>query len=59
VRPLGLPRGSVRAILALGLVGDVIALSLVGLVDAKDVVALAGIALAFYFAGRGADGSST
>lgn len=54
MKPLGLPLGSVRAILALMLVGGVVVGFALGLgVEAKDVVSLAGIALAFYFAGRG------
>ena len=49
--PLGLPLGSVRAILAIALVAAVIALAFQGKPD-KDLVLMAGIVLAFYFAGR-------
>jgi len=57
MKPLGLPIGSVRAILALALTGAVIGLAFLGRVDAKDLIILATMALAFYFVGRsGASG---
>jgi len=53
-QPLWLPQGSVRAILALGLVGSVVFLAVIGTVDATRVVELASIVAAFYFAGKAA-----
>lgn len=50
--PLWMPRGSVRALLAIGLVGSVAGGFFMGMIEAKDLVQLAGIAVAFYFAGR-------
>ena len=52
MKPLGLPAGSVRAILAILLVTAAIALAFIGLVDGKEIVTLAAVAVTFYFATR-------
>lgn len=49
--PLYLPKGSVRAILALGLVGSVIYSALLGEVS-QVIGALAAVVVGFYFKGR-------
>jgi hypothetical protein len=51
MKPLGLPTGSVRAILAIALVAAVIGLAYLQRPD-KDVVTLAAVAVTFYFASR-------
>ena len=48
-QPLGLPEGSVRALLALGLVGVACYLAIVGTVSADAFLTLAAMAAAFYF----------
>jgi hypothetical protein len=50
--PLGLPRGSVRAILAILLVGTVCALAIAGRIDEAAFMGLAGVALYAYFENR-------
>ena len=50
--PLGLPRGSVRAILALMVVGTMCALSIVGRLDVAILAGLGGMALNAYFEQR-------
>jgi hypothetical protein len=52
VRPLGLPVGSVRAILALALTAAVIGLAFLGRLDPAKVFDLAILALGFYFITR-------
>lgn len=51
-KPLGLPIGSVRAILAIGLVGSIIGAVFLGMLEAKELVPLATLALGFYFITR-------
>lgn len=55
--PLWMPRGSVRALLALGLVASACAGFFIGYIEAKDFMQLATAAVAFYFAGRQNGGS--
>lgn len=50
--PLALPRGSVRAILAVGLVASVVAGFLLGKIDGDSLMQLATMAMAFYFVVR-------
>jgi len=47
--PLGLPKGSVRAILALGTVFSAVALLAVGKINVENFLAISGIVLGFYF----------
>lgn len=51
-KPLGMPIGSVRAILAIGLVAATIGLAFLGVVDGTKVADLAMVVAAFYFATR-------
>ena len=52
MKPLGLPIGSVRAILAIALVGATIALAFLGRIDGKEIVTLAAVVVTFYFLTR-------
>jgi len=52
VKPLGLPTGSVRAVLALGLTAAAIALAFIGALDPGKVYDLAILAVGFYFVTR-------
>lgn len=49
--PLGLPKGSVRAIIALSLVGAAIFVSVTG-IDSDLLAGLSGMSVAFYFKKR-------
>lgn len=51
-QPLWMPRGSVRAILALALVGALIALVLTGQAVNEGFAAIAASVVAYYFAGK-------
>lgn len=57
--PLWMPAGSVRSILALGLVGGVVAGFFLGMIQGDAVVQLASVAVAFYFAGRNGNGNGS
>jgi hypothetical protein len=50
--PLWLPRGSVRAILALLLVGMLCWLALTGKFEAEDFRVIVAVVVTFYFAGK-------
>lgn len=56
--PLGLPPGSVRAILALGTVFSSIALLAIGKINMDQLLAITGVVLAFYFVERRDDSTS-
>ena len=47
--PLGLPKGSVRAILALGVIFSSVVLLALGKIDVEQFAALTGVIVAFYF----------
>lgn len=59
--PLGLPRGSVRAILALAIVGSTIVFNGIAMVTGgtpdATTVGLAGMVVGYYFAKRDGDGT--
>lgn len=50
--PLWMPRGSVRALIALGLVTAVVSLAILGKELPKEIVGFAGAAFGYYFAAR-------
>lgn len=54
---LGLPRGSIRAILALLLVVAVIAMAFLGRLDAKELLPLASVVVTAYFVQKAAAGN--
>lgn len=47
--PLGLPKGSVRAIIALGVVGSAIYMLATSKIAVEDFTIIAGAVMAFYF----------
>lgn len=51
-QPLGMPIGSVRAILALALVGACVGLALAGVVSGDKIANLAELAVLFYFGSK-------
>ncbi len=57
--PLWMPEGSVRSILALGIVAAVIALAFLGRINGPDLLNLAFAAIAFYFGSKSKDGETT
>lgn len=53
--PLGLPRGSVRAILAIMIVGSTVIGFTIGTAVDQALVGIAGAVVGYYFAARGAE----
>jgi len=54
-RPLGLPKGSVRALLAMGIVGGGAFMLYRGILTFEQYVTMTTMVLAFYFSNRNAD----
>lgn len=54
-QPLGLPKGTVRAILAMGVIGGSLYALFKGIINADNFVMITGVIIAFYFTSRNKD----
>ena len=56
-RPLWLPEGSIRAILAIIIISSTIAMEFVGITPSEWLIGLVGMVIAFYFLSRAVETS--